>query len=317
MQRFGPNDFFVMQKCMKEDAAADPQGVVALLKLGDWDADVFYKFRDTVLNQVPTCSHKLRNDLCRGMPLVWRNYYMLDKDKDVAFEVGRFYYGIRDYKNALRYYENSTDNIGEHHVTYHNMGLCYYSIGKLESALEQFNKSLALNADYEKARSWEEKVRHELAAPAAGKADGEAADGGAPSRPRRPRPTGGERGVGGAAATARRGRRHAGPTGRFLRRLRRASPSPPPPARRVWRARARVSATEGRAGPLGPAPRKSVGSGHPGPATPSSTRFHARAPHPPQHSRSHAHGPQRRACACARSYLRTFAIADSPLDAER
>ena len=46
------------------------------------------QFRDTVLNQVPTCSHKLRNDLCRGIPRVWRNYYMLDKDKDVAFEVG-------------------------------------------------------------------------------------------------------------------------------------------------------------------------------------------------------------------------------------
>lgn len=27
------------------------KAVVALLKLGDWDPDVFYKFRDTVLNQ--------------------------------------------------------------------------------------------------------------------------------------------------------------------------------------------------------------------------------------------------------------------------
>lgn len=25
---------------------------MALLKLGDWDPDVFYKFRDTILNQV-------------------------------------------------------------------------------------------------------------------------------------------------------------------------------------------------------------------------------------------------------------------------
>ena len=39
------------------------------------------------------------------------------------------------------------------------MGLCYYSIGSLENALEQFEKSLALNADYEKARSWQDKVR--------------------------------------------------------------------------------------------------------------------------------------------------------------
>ena len=51
--------------------------------------------------------------------------------QDVAFEIGRFYYGIRDYANALKFYRSSSDNIGEHHVTWHNMGLCYYSMGKL------------------------------------------------------------------------------------------------------------------------------------------------------------------------------------------
>lgn len=78
------------------------QAVVALLKLADWDPDVFYKFRDVILNQVPSYGHKLRNDLCRGVPRVWLNHYTLDKDKDVAFEIGRFYYGIRDYAHALQ-----------------------------------------------------------------------------------------------------------------------------------------------------------------------------------------------------------------------
>jgi len=91
---FGPNDFFVLQKSLKEDAPNPPlKAVVALLKLGDWDPDVFFKFRDVILNQVPNCGHKLRNDLCRGIPRVWNNYYMLDTDKDIAFEIGRFYYG--------------------------------------------------------------------------------------------------------------------------------------------------------------------------------------------------------------------------------
>lgn len=36
-----------------QDAATPTlKSVVALLKLGDWDPDVFYKFRDTILNQV-------------------------------------------------------------------------------------------------------------------------------------------------------------------------------------------------------------------------------------------------------------------------
>lgn len=84
---------------------------MALLKLGDWDPDVFYKFRDIILNQVPTYGHKLRNDLCRGIPRVWVNHYTLDKDKDVAFEIGRFYYGIRDYANALEFYSISSSSV--------------------------------------------------------------------------------------------------------------------------------------------------------------------------------------------------------------
>lgn len=51
--------------------------------------------------------------------------------QDVAFEIGRFYYGIREYENALKFYRDSSDNVGQHHVTFHNMGLCYYSMGEI------------------------------------------------------------------------------------------------------------------------------------------------------------------------------------------
>jgi len=109
VDNFGPNDFFVLQKSLKEDSPNPPlRAVVALLKLGDWDPDVFFKFRDVILNLAPTCGQKLRNDLIRGIPRVWSNYYMMDLEKDIAFEIGRFYYGIRDYANALFYYQEST-----------------------------------------------------------------------------------------------------------------------------------------------------------------------------------------------------------------
>jgi tetratricopeptide (TPR) repeat protein len=160
---FGPNDFFVLQKSIKEDTPNPPlRTVVALLKLGDWDPDVFFKFRDVILNHAPNCGQKLRNDLCRGIPRVWENYYLMDMDKDIAFEIGRFYYGIRDYANALKFYTISVETVGQHHVTFHNQGLCFYSLGKLETALEHFQKALKMNADYEKARSWIEKVEKEL-----------------------------------------------------------------------------------------------------------------------------------------------------------
>jgi tetratricopeptide (TPR) repeat protein len=163
VESFGPNDFFVLQKSMKEDTPNPPlRAIVALLKLGDYDPDVFFKFRDSILNQAPTCGAKLRNDLCRGIPRVWENYYVMDMEKDIAFEIGRFYYGIRDYANALHYYTISSNTIGLHHVTYHNQGLCHYSLGEFDLALTHFRKALALNASYDKARNWIEKVEKEM-----------------------------------------------------------------------------------------------------------------------------------------------------------
>ena len=162
-ENFGPNDFFIMQKSIKEDAPNPSlKSIVALLKLGDWDPDVFYKFRDVILNQVCQASMKLRNDLCKGIPRVWENYYQLDKEKDVAFEIGRFFYGIRDFRKALRYYTISSETIGEHHVTFHNMGLCFYSLGMTNDAIEYFEKSIALNGKYIKAQNWLKKVQKEI-----------------------------------------------------------------------------------------------------------------------------------------------------------
>lgn len=161
---FGPNDFFVLQKSLKENMPnISLRTIVALLKLSDWDPDVFFKFRDQILNQAPTCMLKLRNDMSRGVPRVWTNYYMMDMEKDIAFEIGRFYYGIRELEMALKYYVISSDTVGVHHVTEHNKGLCYHSLGKLEMALQHFQKAVQLFPAYEKAHSWLERTRRDIA----------------------------------------------------------------------------------------------------------------------------------------------------------
>lgn len=171
--KFGPNDFFVMQKSIKDDNSQPSlKSIIALLKLSDFDPDVFWKFRDGILNALNTCGEKLRADLCRGIPRVWENYFLLDKDKDIAFEIGRFYYGIRDYANALRYYKDSSDEIGEHHVTWHNMGLCYYSQDKPQTAHTFFCKALEKEPGYEKANSWKTRVERELTPVPSGADDG-------------------------------------------------------------------------------------------------------------------------------------------------
>jgi len=161
---FGPNDFFMIQKGIKEDITNPPlRTVLSLLKLSDWDTDVFFKFRDQILNQLPNNGSKMKNDLCRGIPRLWKHYFVLDTEKDIAFEIGRVYYGIREFESALKYYQISTATIGKHQVTYHNQGLCFYSLGDLPNALENFEIAVQMSEHYEKARNWTEKVKRELA----------------------------------------------------------------------------------------------------------------------------------------------------------
>jgi len=76
------------------------------------------------------------------------------------------YYGIRDYENALKYYSASLNEMGKHHVTYHNMGLCFYSKRMLTDAADCFQNACALCSTYQKAATWLQRVKSELAAPA-------------------------------------------------------------------------------------------------------------------------------------------------------
>lgn len=160
---FGPNDFFVLQQSLKNDTTKPSlKAVIALLKLSHWDPDVFYKFRDVVLDQVPNCGSKLRRDFMRGIPRLWSNYYMLDQDKDIAFEIGRFFYGMREYRHAIEYYGRSLSQMGKHHVTFHNMGLCHYSQNQLSLAHFHFKQALEMNPKYEKAQTWMERTQLEM-----------------------------------------------------------------------------------------------------------------------------------------------------------
>lgn len=53
IEGFGPENFSTLQRCVKEELRAPSMPVVlALLRLSRCDADVYYKFRQTLLDKV-------------------------------------------------------------------------------------------------------------------------------------------------------------------------------------------------------------------------------------------------------------------------
>ena len=160
INNFSPNDFYLLQRSLKEEVVQKPSlaSIVALLKLSNWDCEVFFKFRDDILAELPRATHGMRNDLERGVRRLWDSYYHLDNDKDIAFELGRLLFGMHYFQQALEFYELSVKLFGEHHITHHNQGLCHSSLKNYDSAAICFKKSLAMKPDYEKARKWLDKV---------------------------------------------------------------------------------------------------------------------------------------------------------------
>lgn len=162
VNNFSPNDFYLMQRSLREESQHPSlPTLISLLKLSSWDCEVFFKFRENIIAQLPRVTVGLKNDLLRGADIIWGNYYHLDSDKDIAFELGRMMFGLQIWNRAIDFYEQSMTWCGEHHVTQHNIGLCYSSMGLLEKAAACFVRSLEMKPDYEKAKKWLEKIKYQ------------------------------------------------------------------------------------------------------------------------------------------------------------
>lgn len=160
---FTPEDFSTLQRCIHEEIASENLSLkhaLAVLRLSNYDAHVFFKFRDTIVvkSAQPSAGDSVQHDVRNDVERIYASYYPLEEGKDVCFELGRLLMGLRDYATAIDFFSHSVEVCGQHHVTYHNMGLCYYYMDELERALACFKRSLHMKPDYGEARLWWEKT---------------------------------------------------------------------------------------------------------------------------------------------------------------
>jgi len=108
----------------------------AVLRAAACDPDVFYKFRDTLIERSApaAASAAVQADVRADAEAVLSAHFHLHGDKDVAFEVGRVFMATRDYGKALFAFQESERLCGQHHVTLHNQGICHYFLRNYEEA---------------------------------------------------------------------------------------------------------------------------------------------------------------------------------------
>jgi tetratricopeptide (TPR) repeat protein len=152
-----PEDFSTLQRSLKEEAVAPSLKLVtSLLRLAKHETDVFIKFKAVMIEKssFPQLSEPGTRDLLVDIDDVLSCYYPLQPEKDVCFEVGRILMGLQRYREAIAKFDFSNQHIGTHHITYHNIGICYYYLGEFKESFEAFQRCLELNANYAEAKLW-------------------------------------------------------------------------------------------------------------------------------------------------------------------
>ena len=158
MEDVDPDTFNKYQRYMREETETPTlKSCMSLLRISQWDSELFFRMRQYFINQSPTATRKQQNDLLLDAEKVWSHVYALDAKKDIAFELGRVMMGIKEYPMAMAFFQRSNETCGEHHITYYNLGICSHYLGQYVLAVGFFDETLALSPEYIHAQTWKEK----------------------------------------------------------------------------------------------------------------------------------------------------------------
>lgn len=160
VDRFGPYDFYTLANQIRS-LGLPIEGAMEIIRLSQFDPQVFLDHEKVLLDQASNLSETQRVELQVILESVWENAYPLGRD--VPFELGRVFLAMRKPREALRYNEMSLKQFGEHHVTYCNMGICYYQAEEISSAVRCFERSLVLSPDYGLPKAWLARISGEKA----------------------------------------------------------------------------------------------------------------------------------------------------------
>jgi hypothetical protein len=161
---FTPEDFATLQRGIKEESPAGAPSLkhaLALLRLSQHDSEVFLKFKQVFIDKsvVPQCPENQAKDLRFDVERVYAGFFPLQSSHDVNFELARICMGMRDHTAAIEFFNQSNKIAGEHHVTWHNLGICFFFLNDLTSSINAFTRALSMNPSYVESQSWLTKVQ--------------------------------------------------------------------------------------------------------------------------------------------------------------
>lgn len=150
---FDPDSFSQLQRCVHDETPSPSlKNILALVRLSRYESEVFYKFKQVLVDHIPYANDKMQSDFKSDILKIARNFYPLSTSKDVDFDLGRLSMGLRDYETSIELFKKSMELCGNHYVTWHNLGICYYYIDNLQESMNSFDNCLRIQPEYQDAK---------------------------------------------------------------------------------------------------------------------------------------------------------------------
>lgn len=154
IEKFGPDDFFTLKEGLDQiyDTLSLEQ-IIAFLRLSCWDYKRFWQCLPALKKQLEGVSAVQKQGLHEAIMKVWDSYLPIGEENDLAFQLGTLLLEIDSYSDALALLQYSVDLYGMEPGTAYNMGVCHYSLGQMESALEYIEQALKLDPEFDAAQA--------------------------------------------------------------------------------------------------------------------------------------------------------------------
>jgi tetratricopeptide (TPR) repeat protein len=150
VERRNPDDFFSLKIAVESGYSGMTLAqLLAWLRLSGWDANVFLGCIPALVTwaEAESTSATEREDLRQAALRVWETYFPIREARDVAFHVGALLCQLGDYASALPCFERSLALYGPNSATLYNLGVCHYSLGRLDEAEAAVEEALAAEPD--------------------------------------------------------------------------------------------------------------------------------------------------------------------------
>ncbi|ULL16536.1 tetratricopeptide repeat protein [Paenibacillus sp. H1-7] len=154
VERFGPDEFFVMKGWVDRNLdSMELEQILSFWRLGGYDAEFFIQSTKQISRLLPEANDEEKQDILRGIQLMWSSYYVMEQRYDLALDAGLVLFEMDMYEHSKRYLEISVHQEPNEVIStvYYCLAICCFELDLVEDAWRYIRKLLDLEPDHEEA----------------------------------------------------------------------------------------------------------------------------------------------------------------------